>query len=550
MYQTKRGSALLSALIFGAILLFALAAFIGTAMSEFRGSTRSAMNTAAFCLAEAGVDRAAALAYTDSFSTTAGWTATSTSTFARTFTADSASLGALSGSYKVVVQKATVSATVSTFTIYSKGSVTNSGAGITAERAVKVTFTRATTGSTGNGAGCLSLSSFLGCSSADANISASQVGPTFDSYVSSNNTAPNYVSNRFSNCLVGTNSAANDALNLGNGQYFCKVGTGSSTATPTPTVKYAKDATTQEILATMLNFSTTPSTLVTYNSSFLRRDVAVSVPSVVPPVAETSSGWTLVLPSSGTANSQWALNGKLTDYNNGNSNAVANVSYSGSTLTLGTSNTDKIYATTASLDNVSKINVSGTVVLVVTGALNAANGLTVNYTSADAKLTVYCASSLNGVLTSTQQINASAAVPNWEASRLTIYMTPGFGPSTSDTPGTIAAKVTSAITTATTTSAGKIDMNFDDTKVFVGSIVAPYSFASLSATGNKRYSSANPNGKMSDYCGALIAGELSVLGSNGFAFHFDEQLGGSSSTSPTLTLGQWQQILPTAAVFK
>ena len=90
-------------------------------------------------------------------------------------------------------------------------------------------------------------------------------------------------------------------------------------------------------------------------------------------------------------------------------------------------------------------------------------------------------------------------------------------------------------------------MNFSSTSRFVGSIIAPYSFVSLSATGTDR--SYGGTGTMSDYCGALIAGSLSVSGSNGFAFHFDEKLGGSSGTNPLLTVSQWQQIPPSAPVF-
>ena len=84
-------------------------------------------------------------------------------------------------------------------------------------------------------------------------------------------------------------------------------------------------------------------------------------------------------------------------------------------------------------------------------------------------------------------------------------------------------------------------MNFDDNSTFVGSILAPYSAAQLSATGQK--------GKLSDYCGSLLAKSISITGSNGFAFHYDEKLGSSATSAPALVLDSWRQISPSDPIF-
>ena len=59
MEHPKKGSALLAAILLSAIFLAAVAALLTVAHSEYRGSLKSYYNTAAFSLAEAGIDRAA-----------------------------------------------------------------------------------------------------------------------------------------------------------------------------------------------------------------------------------------------------------------------------------------------------------------------------------------------------------------------------------------------------------------------------------------------------------------------------------------------------------
>lgn len=575
MKNTTRGSALLSALIFGAILLFALAALIGTALTEYRGSTRAALNSTSFFLAEAGIDRATRTALDDSFEAVGTlWTKQANGNYSRTFSADAASLGGVDGGYKVVVIK-TVGGTETTFAIHARGWANNEGGRISTTRAVKATFARETESADGDGVGCLSRSSWKGGSTGDANIAADQIGATFDAYSSNfngnDNTAPS-VLNRTNKCVVGTESAEDNALSLVNGRFFCTVGTGSSTANPTPDVGFA--TANGVSLATIDKRDTAVDDQVLYDGTsnteyLLRRDIDVDIPSIVPDAVTADNGWTIVMPGTGADNSQWRNAGKLTQYSDTDNSTAAspNVAYNSatSTLTLGATNTDKVYASTESMDNISRIEVSGEVILIVNGSINS-NNLVVNYKTPDAKLKIYTNGQVSGVIGSTQQLNGAATpTKNWEADRLTINVLPSASnlsakgawdpvanKSVFPTTAAIATNAQTAVTAADesddpTTGGSSLTMNFDDDDVFVGAVYAPYSYAQLSATGTARGLGAN--NKMSDYCGALIAGSLSVVGSNGFAFHFDQALGGGSDSNPKLTLRNWSQMAPTAAVF-
>ena len=545
MRNRRKGSALLLALILGSVLLLGLAALIGTALSESRGATRSALNSAAFFLAESGIDRTTSVvlgtAAGDSFeSADSVWTKKSNGTYTRTFAADSAALGGPTGNNKVVVRK-TVGSSTTTYTIASRGWVQNAGAAIVAQRAIEVTYERTTKNAANVAAGCLSLTGFLAASTASSSISASQVGPAFDSYSSANNAAPSAY-NRDNKCLVGTSSAANGDLNLGNGNYYSQVGTGSTAANKTPTVGYATDASPpHDILAKIDNPKDDRKEAVAYDPSLVRHDIAFTYDPVVPPDASAKDGWTQVLPKDGEAQSQWKSAGKIAEYSPKKNAVTPSVSVGNNTLNAGSSDADKVYIATSSLDNISKINVSGSVILVVLGTINASNGLVVNYKSTSANLTIYAAGDVSGVIKTTQQINTDTVSPNWEAFRLTIGMLPGNHNINMESlePTAINAHVSTAVKKPT--DGGKIIMNFDDNSTFVGSIIAPYSAAQLSATGQK--------GKLSDYCGSLLAKSISISGSNGFAFHYDEKLGSSATSAPSLVLDSWRQIRPDDPIF-
>ena len=537
MRRNRKGSALILVLILGSVLLLGLAALVGTALTENRGSERAVLGSTAFHLAEAGIDRTTQVILDEGFSVEgSGWTSTGTNKWTRTFTADPASLGGRTGNYKVVVEQ---SGTL--YTVSAKGYAANSGAATAVMRAIEVEFDRVfSTTSSPQGAGCLSLGGFLAGSTGDASISTSQVGPTFDSYISENNAAPS-AQNRDNKLLVGTLSSADGALNLSNGSYYATVGTGS--ADPAPTVKTAKNASPpNEILTKVDDPDDKVKAPVDYNEKNVRHDLDVTVDPVVPPDAPAKDGWVQVLPKDGKGGSQWKQAGKLSQYEP--HKAVGTVSLNGSTFNVGSTNTDKHYVATQSLENISTLNISGEAILVVLDVINASNGININYLTPDAKLTIYAANNLSGVIR-TRQLDANGnLVQNYEAKRLTIGMLPGNHKINMQSlePTAINAHVTTAVKNPT--QGGSIIMNFGDNDTFVGQIMAPYSDAQLSATGQK--------GKMSDYCGSLLAKSLSITGSNGFAFHFDQSANGGSGgdKTPTLVRNSWRQIPPNDPVFE
>ena len=535
MKNRRQGSALLLTLILGAVLLLGLAALVSTALNENRGSIRAAVNSSAFFLAEAGIDRTAPIVLADSFeSDDSGWETTAAGVYKRTFSADSESLGRMSGNYRVVVQK-----NGTFYTLSSRGQVENAGAGVTSERAVQVVYERTTKGTPGLAGGCLAENTFVGASTKSSTISTDQVGPTFDSYKSDGNIAPSST-NRFNNCLVGTESSENGALNLGNGSYYCQVGTGSSAASPTPTVGYATNASPPyNILATLDNPEDTKKEPVEYEPELVRHDVDFDIVPVVPPDAPAKDGWIHVLPKDGEG--QWNSAGKIAEYQPKKNAGTPSFSVSGTTATAGASNTDKVYIATQTLEGISQIDVSGEVIIVVLDVINASNGLKINYRTPDAKLTIYAANNVSGVITSTQQMGSAAPVANWEASRLTLGMLPGNHKINMESlePTAINAHVSTAVKKPE--PGGTIIMNFDDRSTFVGSINAPYSDAQLSSAGQK--------GKLSDYCGSLLAKTISITGTNGFAFHYDEKLGSASDKTPVLVLDSWRQMLPSDPIF-
>jgi hypothetical protein len=540
MRHSRQGSALLLVLVLGSVLLLGLAALIGTALNEHRNSERAVMGSSAFFLAEAGIDRTTPTILDDAF-TAAGtkWTARGANTFTRTFPADTASLGGRTGGYTVVVQRADT-----LYTVSSKGWVANSGVGRT-ERAIEVVFDRVLTNNgSGKGAGCIARNGFLAGSTGDSTISLSQVGPTFDSYISENNTSPG-PNNRDNKCLVGTLSAVDGALNLSNGKYYATVGTGSSPAEPTPDVKVAKNASPpNDILAKVDDPADKINDPVAYNAALVRHDLDVTVDPVIPPDAPAKDGWYQVLPKDGNANTQWKLGGKLADFDPKKNATPANMTVTGNTANIGSTNSDKHYIATTSLDNINTLNISGEVILVCLGPINASNGMTVNYKTADAKLTIYATDNISGVIKTTQQMSTGAAVPNYESKRLSIGMLPGNHNINMQSlePTAINAHTTTAAKNPT--AGGTIIMNFGDRDTFVGQINAPYSTAQLSAVGQK--------GKLSDYCGSLLANTISITGSNGFAFHYDESAGGGGggAKTPTLVRESWRQLAAADSVFQ
>jgi hypothetical protein len=175
--KSNKGSALLVAILLSAILLAALGGLLTVALNEYRGSLKSYFNTAAFSLAESGIDRAAAAIadknrtafteadanlvtdwpsiesapapgkwYTKKISTTTAGTTTITTIYRGYFPEENLEKGR-KGVCAVTVRETSPTR----FKVYARGIVTG-GDGIVAQRALEVELESTSSSGSGGGA--------------------------------------------------------------------------------------------------------------------------------------------------------------------------------------------------------------------------------------------------------------------------------------------------------------------------------------------------------------------------------------------------------------
>ncbi len=167
--KSKKGSALIVAIFLSTIMLAVLASLLSRSLSEYRGAMKSYFDTAAFSLAESGIDRAAAFIVAAKFD--------SAVTAEPTGTIDEAGVwykkmdGATvkyyrgyfpavdlgnnrRGSCSVLVEPAVVSGTTTTYLVHALGSA-NNGSGVGSQRALRVKLASTTTKGAGGGAAVL-----------------------------------------------------------------------------------------------------------------------------------------------------------------------------------------------------------------------------------------------------------------------------------------------------------------------------------------------------------------------------------------------------------
>lgn len=128
--RRKAGSALIVAIIFGILLMAAVAALVRNVMTEYRSATRSYLNTAALHLAEAGIERATADIVKNEVWTTAGTVMSD-----KTLIVSHCPAG-----YAILCAANPLD--VTQVIVRAVGRVHNSGGGIEAERAIEAVFTK------------------------------------------------------------------------------------------------------------------------------------------------------------------------------------------------------------------------------------------------------------------------------------------------------------------------------------------------------------------------------------------------------------------------
>ena len=539
--KSRSGVALVLALVLGLVLLMGLGSLLGTMVSEYRSSMRYSLNSVAFHLAEAGIDRTANAITKKLISEAEGWTKNGT-TYSRDFTVTAGTAGNESKGYRVVYSSSTSSGTTY-HKVSSRGWVRNEGGKIYAQRAIEVSFKESTNGGTGVLPGAYTKDGFTnGSYSTGGAISATQPGAIYDSYDSTNNTAPNPISNRSNKCVVGTLSSEDNALNLSNGKYYAQLKTGKDANNPTPRVDYNTDS-SGAILARLDNPDTTDQygDLVTYDpaKNYIGRDFSATF-TLDPPPASTDTTWTIITPATdATKGSQCLGQASLGVFKNGDLPNTPITAVNDTTLAIGSSDKSRIYIPTRGLGNYTTLEITGEVFIVTTGVINSLN---VVFKSKNAKLTLYTDNNVP-VITSQQKMSSDAAVNNYEAKYLTIGILPGnAGISSIGNSDYTADKVYTSITTSLknpTPNDTMITMNNVGSKAIVARFLAPWSMVQIDADGN--------GGGM--FCGTLMARILDVKGTNGFPFHCDQALGGGDGTTTAITVDSWRQILTTSAVF-
>ena len=157
--KSKKGSALIVAILLSTAMLVVLASLLSRSLSEYRGAMKSYFDTAAFSLAESGIDRAAAFITAEGFDTAvttvptgplaeAGvWYKKMNGTAVKYYRGyfPAVDLGNnRRGACSVLVEPAVVSGTKTTYTVYALGSA-NGGSGIGSQRALRVQLASTTT---------------------------------------------------------------------------------------------------------------------------------------------------------------------------------------------------------------------------------------------------------------------------------------------------------------------------------------------------------------------------------------------------------------------
>lgn len=164
--KSNRGSALLVAILLSAILLAALAGLLTVALNEYRGSQKSYFDTAAFSLAESGIDRAAACIAANTISTAVTTIPTSvtaeagvwykkmngaTVAYYRGYFPNVDLGNNRKGTCSVILKPGVVSGITTTYSVYALGVVTG-GVGTVSQRALHVELASSSSSSEGRGA--------------------------------------------------------------------------------------------------------------------------------------------------------------------------------------------------------------------------------------------------------------------------------------------------------------------------------------------------------------------------------------------------------------
>jgi len=558
--KSNKGSALLVAILLSAILLAALAGLLTVALNEYRGSHHSYLNTAAFNLAEAGIDIAAdAIKNVKLDSATEGWSKDG-SVYIKTIKDTE------NHQFSVFCKKgANTALGEETYDVRTVGSAYNPGGQILAKRAIEASLVSKQVSSPGEGFALLAKSEL----SIGNDTSASQVHPRVASYHGDDATvkskgAPAWEGDNFDkNGRLGVANSQDDILKLNDATLYGELVTGGGANSV-----YASDATVL-LPGTTTSLSYQDPTQQTKINESVKSDSTLNNDFSCPKIEgenTPSSSWLEVsvaaykaaYPDQNDPNGKYQTDPKLQQTSN---NKVKGASYNSGVLTLGDPNYDVTNDTgkntiilTGSFEksSYSTVNIYGKVVMVLTDAMNT-DEMVINFKTPGSSLEIYTTSTVNGVSASTLVTDPTtgSTVANYDSSRYKINVLPSVSDETkkvytSDSIATmidkIATRAADADASPSSVSGPDVTLNFNKLNplndAFVGTINAPFSKVQLSVSSDAAQRDL--------FCGQIKGDKISITGGEAVDILYDEDAGGGGKTKPRLAAASWRQILPSS----
>ncbi|PTY06328.1 hypothetical protein DB347_12925 [Opitutaceae bacterium EW11] len=457
--RARRGSALITAIVFGTVILLTLAALLTTVNNEYRSSVRGQMKTEAFHLAEAGVDSLARAIDRDKLGELTDNTQKQTGI----------PLGNVTGSFVAVVTPD--NPTAGRYTVRSLGRVRHSN-GLEVEQAVEVIFSK----SPGSGASPgFALAAKNSISFNESGNSDPTTHIRVASYDSSNG-LPDWAFNRGFDAGVGVGSANNNAIQLNNAIIDGVIKTGGGS------VANSVPDTSNSWRSPTLNGPNTD-TGVQFDTKLVGTDFDYAFPDpVTPPLPARPTGGDQNMTATGSTSA-----GDPIYYVGQNDNARRNLS----NTTIGRAGTTTYYYyknTTATANG--GLKVLGNVIIIIDQQLNIQGSVDI---PAGSTLQIY----------SNDKVHLDMVAGSWAPSSLVINIA----------------------------KAGEVVTHVGNGKSFSGIINAPNSTVRIHGEGS--------NGV---FRGSAIGADIDLT--NGVDVFYDIRTGGGQSTTKTLTLSDWKQILP------
>jgi hypothetical protein len=565
--KSQKGSALVVAILLSTVMLVVLASLLSRSLSEYRGAMKSYFDTAAFSLAESGIDRAAAFITAAGFDTAVTTEPTgaigeagvwykkmngATVKYYRGYFPAVDFGNNRRGTCSVLVEPAAVSGTTTTYTVYALGSASG-GSGIGSQRALRVQLASTTTGGSGGGAAVAAQTSMefgMGANENSYDVPGRNAHLLVASYDSTlNNGRPDMIIDRKTGKVTGTNfgdsamvglKAKNGTATLYSSLIYGTVAVGGAKTTlnVVANTKYGtaecisnnpyaacvidlKAAAKWESENTAggkpyMGFNMDPDSTggpkigdnVAYNYTF--DDNLFALSGFKADDTFDASGYTKVKAIDGNNNKE------LPDANVSTTKTV--LGPTGYTANAGT----KTVTYLNSVNGLGEIVVKGDAVLVLSGPANLGNGdgVKLSFVDSVSKLTVVLAEATTTTIKFANADNNISDRENLDPAKNPGKGTVGYSPDR-----------------LTITSIKNAD--------FILRVGAQQAVAAIVKIPKGKVSvDCTDNNKANQFRGQLIADKISLSGTTYLDIFYDINLGGAIKNKPALSLASWKQIVP------